>query len=302
MRQVLQAILVCVVAAAVPLANAQERGFVGPLALPGNGQQPSIAHETLVAPASRPDEGAADLGSGSDAANRSSTLAIESRPLGVPDDAMASGEPGGARPGPSSFRQNAESEPAAGALPIEVGPGWWRTAGALALVISVILCIAAVVRKLAGRSGGLMPSFGAGGRSPAGLLEVLGRYPVGRGQTLVLLKLDRRVLLLCQSAGAKGVGMRTLCEVTDPDEVAALLMHAADAEGRSLSARFRDMVSGFDAAHTDAAVTMQPVEVRAAVGSPSPLAGQRNPRQPDPVNQLASRLDGLRQRGVEVTA
>ena len=86
--------------------------------------------------------------------------------------------------------------------------------------------------------------------------------------------------------------MRTLCEVTDPDEVASLLMHAADAEGRSISAKFREMVSGFDEAHGAREVAMQPVEVREGWGS----------GQADPVNQLASRLDGLRHRHVEVSA
>lgn len=211
--------------------------------------------------------------------------AIEERPLGVPESGAAA----------SRFRAGtgaSDAERATPASPIEVGPGWWRTAGALAMVVVVILLVAGFARRLAGRSNGLMHALGAGGRAPSGLLQVLGRYPVGRGQTLILLRLDRRVLLLCQSVGAKGAGMRTLCEVTDPDEVASLLLHAADAEGRSLSAKFRDMVSGFDEAHGARDVAMQPVAVPEA----------RPPRQADPVNQLASRLDGLRQRNVEISA
>lgn len=215
----------------------------------------------------------------------SPAAAIEDRPLGVPEGGAAA----------SRFRAgegSSDIQRAKPAGPIEVGPGWWRTAGALAMVVVVILLIAGFARKLAGRSSGLMHAMGAGGRVPSGLLQVLGRYPVGRGQTLILLRLDRRVLLLCQSVGAKGAGMRTLCEVTDPDEVASLLLHAADAEGRSISAKFRDMVSGFDEAHGAREVAMQPVEVPET----------RSPRQADPVNQLASRLDGLRQRNVEISA
>ena len=215
----------------------------------------------------------------------SSSAAIEARPLGLP-------EAGATTARLRAGRGASMTDPATPAAPIEVGPGWWRTAGALVLVVVVILFIAGFARKLAGRSNGLMHAIGAGGRAPSGLLQVLGRYPVGRGQTLILLRLDRRVLLLCQSVGAKGAGMRTLCEVTDPDEVASLLLHAADAEGRSISAKFRDMVSGFDEAHGAREVAMQPVEVREDWPT----------RQGDPVNQLASRLDGLRQRNVEGSA
>ena len=248
---------------------AQNDHFVGP-------QHPQV--EPVAAEAG-------ELSSDIPLAPASPAAAIEERPLGLPEGGAAASRfgAGGA---------SAAAERATPAAPIEVGPGWWRTAGALVMVVAVILLIAGFVRKLAGRSNGLMHALGAGGRAPSGLLQVLGRYPVGRGQTLILLRLDRRVLLLCQSVGAKGAGMRTLCEVTDPDEVASLLLHAADAEGRSISAKFRDMVSGFDEAHVAREVAMQPVEIPES----------RSPRQTDPVNQLASRLDGLRQRNVEITA
>jgi hypothetical protein len=104
---------------------------------------------------------------------------------------------------------------------------------------------------------GLAASLGATGRSPAGLLEILGRYPVGSGSTLVLLKLDRRVLLLSQQRSGR-VGLRSgaagftpLCEVTDPDEVASILAKARDAEGESISARFRTLLTSFEAAPGD---------------------------------------------------
>ncbi|MDQ7014183.1 MAG: flagellar biosynthetic protein FliO [Planctomycetota bacterium] len=299
MRRTLQAISVCVLAAIAPPAFAQSDGFVGPIAPPANDRTPGTVD---AEPAGSAPDGSSAPASSSNPEIVLPAFAIESRPLGIPDGAVAGADRGTVRTGRVRVVEAAEEEPAAGASPIEVGPGWWRTAGALVLVVAVILFVAAVARKLAGRSGGLMHSFGAGGRSPAGLLQVLGRYPVGRGQTLVLLKLDRRILLVCQSVGAKGGGMRTLCEVTDPDEVASLLLHAADAEGRSLSARFRDMVSGFDNDHADAAVTMQPAVTHAEVARPSRGTEIQRPRSTDPVNQLASRLDGIRQRGVEVSA
>lgn len=245
---------------------AQSDSFIGPsLPAASGAEQPAVEPETESA-----------LLSSHPAA------AIESRPLGMPE---AQGETSLlGRSSPASSRLEGAS--------VEAGPGWWRTAGALVLVIVAILGVAAVARKFASRSNGLMHAIGAGGRAPSGLLEVLGRYPVGRGQTLILLKLDRRVLLLCQSVGTKGAGMRTLCEVTEPDEVASLLLHTAEADGRSISARFREMVSGFDESHERREAAMQPIPVYEAE--------QR--RASDPVNQLASRLDGLRRRGVEVSA
>jgi flagellar biogenesis protein FliO len=80
----------------------------------------------------------------------------------------------------------------------------------LLFVIGLIVALAAVARGIIKNKGGLVGAMGAGGRAPSGVLEVLGRYPVARGSTLVLLKLDRRVLLLAQSRGGKlgGAGSR----------------------------------------------------------------------------------------------
>ncbi len=89
-----------------------------------------------------------------------------------------------------------------------------------------------------------MGSIGPGGRAPSGLLEVLGRFPVSRGCTLVLLKLDRRVLLVSQTASRQGSGMTTLCEITDPEEVAAILVKARDEEDESQARKFEAMLRG----------------------------------------------------------
>lgn len=121
----------------------------------------------------------------------------------------------------------------------------WPLAGVLGLLVIG----SAAVRIIARRSGTLGASLGAGGRSPAGVLEILGRYPVGRGAMLVLLKLDRRVLLLSQSAGGRlgaGAGFTTLCEISDPEEVASILVKARDAEGDSMAERFRSLLTRFD--------------------------------------------------------
>lgn len=121
------------------------------------------------------------------------------------------------------------------------GGGWGlRTALALAAVIGLILLCKLAVVKLSSRGGGSIASqLGPSGRAPSGLLSVLARYPIARGSTLVLLRLDRRVLLLSQTSQ----GFTTLAEIDDPEEVAALIMRAEDEEGASLTRRFRTMLA-----------------------------------------------------------
>jgi hypothetical protein len=114
-------------------------------------------------------------------------------------------------------------------------PQWAWQLGALALVIGSILAIGAVAKRIAPATG-LMGALGVRGRAPSGVLEVLGRYPVSRGSMLVLLKLDRRVLLVSQQVGRGGTTMNTLTEITDPTEVASLV--AKTSEGLPGSRQF----------------------------------------------------------------
>ncbi len=153
-------------------------------------------------------------------------------------------------PRPSPLNPNGSAQDAA-----PVG-GWLsRTIWSLGGVVGLVIAIAALTRAVAKRHGGLRFALTAGGRAPAGLLEILGRYPVGRGTTLVLLRLERRILLLSQSGGGRlgaGAGFSTLCEITDPEEVAAILVGCRDAEGESMAARFKTLLSGFDKGMADA--------------------------------------------------
>lgn len=160
--------------------------------------------------------------------------ASEGRPLGVPSD-RAGGGGDEASPGATSPRAMAWS-----ALRVVVSLG---------VVIVLILLLAAGLRRAARAQGGLASAAGPGGRAPSGVLEVLGRYPLGMGRTLILLKMDRRVLLLSQTTGGRvrgGGSITTLCEVTDPEEVASLLVQTRDADGESISERFRSMLGRFD--------------------------------------------------------
>ena len=157
----------------------------------------------------------------------------ESLPLGKARESVKTATTGSAEPSKGVF-----------------DPGTMTTFGSLALVILVIAGIAAVTRRAALKSGGLWAALGPGGRAPSGVLEVLGRYPVGRGCTLVLLKLDRRILLVSQSSGGKlsGVTMTTLTEVTDVEDVASILLKTRDAETDESAKRFERMLTDADRA------------------------------------------------------
>lgn len=158
---------------------------------------------------------------------------IERRPIALPSSAGGASSP--ASEGTSVLRS--ASSPAG-----ELGIG--RTAAALAGVVALALVLAAAVRAAARRRGGLMLALGPAGRAPSGVVHVLARYPIQRGQLLVLLKVGPRVLLACQSRITRltGGGMTTLAEFTDPDQVADLVRLTEDAAGTSSEARFRSLL------------------------------------------------------------
>lgn len=126
--------------------------------------------------------------------------------------------------------------------------GWVRSLASVALVVGLILVLAAAARFLSRRSGSVAAMMGPGGRAPSGVIEVLARYPVARGQVLVLLRIDRRVLLLSQNMSGKGGGFTTLSQFDDPSEVAALLRQTRDEASESVSARFRQAMERFQGA------------------------------------------------------
>jgi hypothetical protein len=175
----------------------------------------------------------------------------ESRPLQLPK-ADSHKSPADAAP-----LRSAAAEP-------KLGGSVVQTVASLGAVVVVILLTGLAVKRLAKRGGGLMSALGPGGRAPSGLLEVLGRYPVAKGTTLVLLKMDRRVLLLCQGSGklGGGAGMTTLCEVTDPEDVASILLKVRDEEGDSLAKKFQNVLSGAESEASE--VLDQPVSIRTA--------------------------------------
>ena len=86
------------------------------------------------------------------------------------------------------------------------GGAFWKTISVLAVLVIVIVFGAKILRKHA-------PSLGGG--IPAEALDVLGKRMIDRGQSVYLLRLGSRILIVGSSSG----GLQTLAEVTDPVEI-----------------------------------------------------------------------------------
>lgn len=130
--------------------------------------------------------------------------------------------------------------------PSTLGGNAVRTASAL-LVVLMLLMGCALLVKWMGKKGYLPSSFGGGmlaanqARAVSGLLEVLARYPVAGGSTLVVMKFDKRVLLLHQSRSKGWRGpteMTTLCELSQPEDVASILLRTRAEEDSKRAAEF----------------------------------------------------------------
>ncbi|MGD1916314.1 MAG: flagellar biosynthetic protein FliO [Phycisphaerales bacterium] len=155
----------------------------------------------------------------------------------------------------------AESATPEGSSGAATGSGWARSLASVALVLGLILVLAAAIRFLSRRSGAVAAMIGPGGRAPSGVLEVLARYPVGRGQVFVLLRIDRRILLLSQTMAGKSAGFTTLAQFDEPDEVAAILRQTRDEASESISSRFRQAMERFQASEGDGVERGEIIEV-----------------------------------------
>lgn len=106
------------------------------------------------------------------------------------------------------------------------------TAAALGGTLLVIVLTRSVIKRFGGQLGP--------GKRPSGVVEILARYPVARGQQVVLLKVGRRVLVVHQGAQA----MQTLSEFSEADDVADLITRC-EAGAKSAKDPTRDF--SFDA-------------------------------------------------------
>lgn len=174
-------------------------------------------------------------------------------PLNMPADTMA-----------TRMAVPQESRPLGSGEPADMGGDIAQTLVVLTLIVVGILVGGRMMKRYARSGTGLTAMLGAGGSAPSGVLSVLGRYPVGPGHQIVLLRVERRVLVLSQTMGrfrSGGGSFTTLSEITDPEEVASLLVRTQDEAGESINARFREMLARFD--DTDPTTVREP--------APSPL-------------------------------
>lgn len=114
-----------------------------------------------------------------------------------------------------------------------------RVVGSLAVVVGLLLLLASLAKRF-GRP------LGSAGR-PAGVVDVLARYPLGRGQHLALVRVGRQVLILHQTRAT----MTSLAVVDDPDDVAALVGQCAGrgSAGTRRREHFQDLLNREDRAY-----------------------------------------------------
>lgn len=148
-----------------------------------------------------------------------------------------------------------------------------RVLAALGIVIGLIF-----VLRWFGRF--FFPATGGRGKSRA--VEVISRSPLSPKQQVMLLRVGRRLIVV----GDSGSQMNPLCEITDPDEVAALV---GQLQGERSSTPARAFGSMFGRSR-------QVFEAEDD-GRPPPSEGLREPEEQDPpVATAREELSGLRER------
>ena len=173
----------------------------------------------VAPPPDRPLPAVEPLGDGADPAPGARPAPQEELPLGPAAEAVDRGSP----------HPEAPASPAVG----ESGLG---ELARVALALGAVLVLVFLTRFLI-RVGSPL----AGGGRPSGVLAVLARYPVARGQHLVLLKSGSRVLLLHQTRSV----ITPLSEVVEPAEVAELLGRIEGAARDTSPGRFPALLARF---------------------------------------------------------
>ena len=116
---------------------------------------------------------------------------------------------------------------------------------------------------------------------------MLARYTVSRGSKLLLLKIDSRILVVSQANGE----MQTLSEITNPEEVASILLKTRDEEGETIANQFTKILRGLE---NDASVLddpIAPLSPRRALVAAQERAIEEEPADPvDGVSALRNRL------------
>ncbi|MDB5333764.1 MAG: hypothetical protein JWP03_4915 [Phycisphaerales bacterium] len=176
-------------------------------------------------------------------------------------------------------------DPAAGGSGLKpTGMELSRVIGALAAVIGLILAL-----KWGGKK--LLRTPGAGRTSRA--VQVLARSAVSPRQQILLLRVGRRVIVV----GDSGSQMNALSEITDADEVAALVGQIQDDKpdlaARAFGAMFRRARSGMES--NDEAEAEHPQDGTGASVSEAPSAEPADAEEAEAaaISDTREELNGL---------
>jgi flagellar biosynthetic protein FliO len=197
---------------------------------------------------------------------------------------------------PAPLRSTLDSEPIRRRAPDNGGqtPASGRSQGmelsrvgmALAVVIALILLLRWGGKKLF-QKGGMSRSTRA--------VQVLARAPLAPRQHIVLVRVGRRVLVV----GECGSQMNPLCEITDGDEIAALLGQLQDEKltlpGRafnSLFQRARGAMGGSDAQDEEESAAVADAGAPAPEAETEPAAALESPDEPA-ISETRNEITGL---------
>jgi flagellar biogenesis protein FliO len=153
----------------------------------------------------------------------------------------------------------------------------WTAVGALAVVIALILILARLFRRHAPLFGHALPSEA---------LEVLGRRFLDQRQSIVLLRVGSRILVV----GSSPAGLQGLGEVTDPVEV-DLIAGMCRGGKAGLGTSFFGLLKGQAGTQTKTAPRTQASRrPQPRVAEPEVPDVPQSPRSSDPEQELVRRL------------
>lgn len=214
---------------------------VAPIAAPA--VQPNVTEENAAGDATNEMNAVASGAATESQASEAAPLPVpanETKSLGVPNGVLS------ARPVETKLSEESSAtgdDSAVNTIIDSVDPRKSPAARVL-LSLGLVLLLIVGLKTLMKRGAG---AFGQAGRA-SGVIEILLRYPLDRKQSLVVLKIARRILLLHQN----GTQMTTLCEMSEPMEVASLLSRIEAGSSGKQATRFKSMLKRFEAEHENA--------------------------------------------------
>ena len=146
-------------------------------------------------------------------------------------------------------------------------------------VVFALVAVIALIFILRSLGKMFFPSGTSRGQSR--VVEVLSRSPLAPKQQVMLLRVGRRVIVV----GDSGAQMNTLCEISDPDEVAGLVGQLRE-EKTAAAAAFTSLFGRFNRRFTED-------EDRIESDAASEL---RDEAEEPPASSPQGELDGLRER------